>query len=266
MPSQTINVFVSYSHADASLVAPVVQVLRVNKSLVFQDADGIEPGTKWRDAIANALSKSNLVVVFWCHHACRSNEVSSEWKAAIEQGKDLLPLLLDKTPLPSELSAFQWIDFRGTVGSNHEAEPLSGEAPKSESSPRQLPPDVLLCPSPPTDSRPTAPKRRVSWLVLAGVAAAAAMILPILWIITQRLSYSETASNWMALLLVVFTAVGASLFWLQRHRGRPEPPDDCEDEISGPLDTSWDRLGTYKMAMRLEAEIFRRAEGRPPRA
>jgi len=44
-----INVFVSYSHADASLVTPVVRLLRVNQSLVFQDADGIAPGTKWRE-------------------------------------------------------------------------------------------------------------------------------------------------------------------------------------------------------------------------
>src|SRR6476660_2674092 len=95
MPSQTINVFISYSHRDASLVAPVVRLLRVNKSLVFQDTDGIAPGTKWRDEIAKALSDSNLVVVFWCDHAFRSEEVSAEWRSAIAQRKDLLPLLLD---------------------------------------------------------------------------------------------------------------------------------------------------------------------------
>lgn len=41
MPSEGTTVFVSYSHADASLVAPVVKLLRVNKSLVFQDIYGI---------------------------------------------------------------------------------------------------------------------------------------------------------------------------------------------------------------------------------
>jgi hypothetical protein len=119
IPSQTINVFVSYSHADAVLVAPVVQLLRVNKSLVFQDTDGIQPGKRWRGEIAKALAESNLVVVFWCDHACRTTEVATEWKGAIEQEKDVLPLLLDATPLPSELGQFQWIDFRGTVGANH---------------------------------------------------------------------------------------------------------------------------------------------------
>ncbi len=119
MPDQSTHVFVSYSHADASLVAPIVKLLRVNKSLVFQDIDGIQPGERWRSEIARGLAESHLVVVFWCDHANRSDEVSKEWKAAIEQEKDLLPLLLDATPLPPGLGEFQWIDFRGTVGANH---------------------------------------------------------------------------------------------------------------------------------------------------
>ncbi len=117
--NQSTNVFVSYSHADASLVAPVVQLLRANKSFVFQDLDTIRPGKKWREEISNAIDKSHLVVVFWCNHSSRSDEVSKEWKAAIEQKKDLLPLLLDATPLHPKLGEYQWIDFRKTVGENH---------------------------------------------------------------------------------------------------------------------------------------------------
>jgi TIR domain len=119
MPDQTTNVFVSYSHVDASLVAPVVKLLRANKSLVFQDIDSIQPGKKWRSEISKGLAESDMVVVFWCDHASRSDEVCKEWKAAIEQEKDLLPLLLDATPLPPELCDFQWIDFRAMVGANH---------------------------------------------------------------------------------------------------------------------------------------------------
>src|SRR5687767_5779573 len=100
MTSPRTNVFVSYSHADAPLVAPVVKLLRVNKSLVFQDVDSIQPGKRWRSEISTWLTESHLVVIFWCDHASRSDEVSKEWKAAIEQEKDLLPLLLDATPLP----------------------------------------------------------------------------------------------------------------------------------------------------------------------
>ena len=46
MPDQSTHVFVSYSHADASLVAPLVKLLRVNKSFVFQDIEGIQPGER----------------------------------------------------------------------------------------------------------------------------------------------------------------------------------------------------------------------------
>ncbi len=135
MPSQSTNVFVSYSHADESLVAPVVKLLRVNKSLVFQDIDGIQPGKRWRSEIARGLAESHLVVVFWCDHASRSGEVSKEWKAAIEQEKDLLPLLLDATPLPPELGEFQWIDFRGTVGPNHSSIVSSPNAVRASAPP-----------------------------------------------------------------------------------------------------------------------------------
>jgi hypothetical protein len=138
-PAQSTYVFVSYSHADTSLVAPVVRLLRVNKSLVFQDIDSIQAGRRWRNAIAQSLAESHLVVVFWCSHASRSKEVAKEWKAAIEQEKDLLPLLLDATPLPPELGEFQWIDFRGTVGANHGSIDSSANDVKERAPPLMAP-------------------------------------------------------------------------------------------------------------------------------
>lgn len=119
MVSQAIKVFISYSHADASLVRPVVQLLRANRSLVFQDLDQITPGKKWREELERGLTEANLVVVFWCAHSGGSPEVAGEWQKAIALKKDVLPLLLDGTPLPGELGEYQWIDFRGAVGGNH---------------------------------------------------------------------------------------------------------------------------------------------------
>src|SRR5262245_43198320 len=119
MPMQSTNVFVSYSHLDHSLVAPVVKLLRANKSLVFHDIDSIVPGTRWGSAIETALATAHMVIVFWCDHSSRSDEVSKEWKTALALDKDLLPLLLDGTPLPQELREFQWIDFREMVGTTH---------------------------------------------------------------------------------------------------------------------------------------------------
>jgi len=115
----TVSVFVSYSHDDGALVTPIVKLLRLNKALVFQDLDSIELGKRWREQAGRALADARLVVLFWCVHSSHSSEVESEYKSALKTGKDLLPVLLDATPLPAELSEFQWIDFRGTVGANH---------------------------------------------------------------------------------------------------------------------------------------------------
>jgi hypothetical protein len=38
---------------------------------------------------------------------------------ALSTGKDVLPVLLDRTPLPENLKEFQWVDFRWLVGYLH---------------------------------------------------------------------------------------------------------------------------------------------------
>ena len=239
MPSQNTNVFVSYSHADASLVAPVVKLLRVNKSLVFQDIDGIQPGKSWRSEIARGLAESHLVVVFWCDHASRSDEVSKEWKAAIEQEKDLLPLLLDATPLPPELGEFQWIDFQGTVGANHS--PIVSSANDGASAPALK-----------------APVKSGRWLSLAGLGAVfvAAVALSLFTLKAPQLPpptetprppvptplpsppspeiFDLLLSKNILLPLALFLAVVACFAWLLRRRSergrpiesaRPHPPE-----------------------------------------
>ena len=135
------NIFVSYSHADTSLVAPIVVLLRVSKALVFLDSDSIPPGKRWRDELGTAISEASVVVVFWCHHAKTSREVEKEFKAAIALGKDVLPLLLDETPLPTDLADFQYIDFREIFGTGHAVVPTLSISPPlraTQSSPVRL--------------------------------------------------------------------------------------------------------------------------------
>ena len=83
MTQKRTNVFVSYSHDDDYLVAPVVKLLRANQSLVLQDIDSIQPGKPWRREIARGLAESHQVVVFWCDHSHGSEEVTKEWQTAI---------------------------------------------------------------------------------------------------------------------------------------------------------------------------------------
>ena len=113
------EIFVSYSHRDSDLVVPIVALLRASEALVFRDADQLIPGKKWRQQLDSAISDSTTVLVFWCDHSRSSEEVKKEYTAAIQQRKDLLPLLLDSTPLPDELAEYQYIDFRAAFPKGH---------------------------------------------------------------------------------------------------------------------------------------------------
>ena len=111
MPS--LKVFISYSHEDKDNIAPVVDLLRATmKNSVFQDYRDIEPGRKWREKLLDALHKARTVVVFWCAHSSKSDFVKEEYEFAINADKEVMPLLMDDTQLPADLSDYQWIDFR----------------------------------------------------------------------------------------------------------------------------------------------------------
>ena len=113
-------IFVSYSRRDSALVTPVVALLRASEALVFRDADGLKPGKRWREQLSTAIEESKIVLVFWCHHAHDSEEVCKEYAAAISLKKDVLPVLIDETPLPPELAEYQCIDFREAFAHGHD--------------------------------------------------------------------------------------------------------------------------------------------------
>ena len=118
-PSKSYEVFVSYSHHDAHLVAPVVKLLDLSRDVVFFDRDRIDPGMRWKDEISSALDSVSLMVVFWCSHSSQSREVEQEYRSALVPAKRIVPVRLDETPLPPELRDFQWLDFRHLARSTH---------------------------------------------------------------------------------------------------------------------------------------------------
>lgn len=124
------DVFVSYSRHDEPLVVPVVKLLRLGEhGMVFIDLDGIRPGERWREKLEDALRRSRYVLVFWCAHSSASPEVGHEVRAARAAGKELVPVLLDATPLPVDLSDYQWIDLQALAGPGHAHHPPAAAAP-----------------------------------------------------------------------------------------------------------------------------------------
>lgn len=118
MDTSEIRVFISYSRTDLSLVTPIVRMMRTIGRPVFQDVDSIPSGKRWRTVIENSIDMASIVFVFWCWHARGSLQVRKEWERAIQAKKDIVPTLLDDTPLLPSLAEYQAIDFRAIAASH----------------------------------------------------------------------------------------------------------------------------------------------------
>jgi hypothetical protein len=86
-------------------------LLKLGGSHVFRDEESIRPGKRWKAVITRNIKKAHKVLVFWTASAAKSRWVKKEYDEAIRRGKDVIPVLLDGTPLPKSLSEFQAIDL-----------------------------------------------------------------------------------------------------------------------------------------------------------
>jgi hypothetical protein len=119
-----MNIFVSYSPADGDLASAIISLLSAgNGTLVYCDADSMRTSGRGRDELRTAIAQADVVLVFWCHHSFTSYDVRKEFVLALEEGKEVLPLLLDSTPLPGRLASCRCVDVRARVGTAHEGSP-----------------------------------------------------------------------------------------------------------------------------------------------
>jgi hypothetical protein len=114
------SVFISYSRRDTQVVVPLVQILRAAGGDVFRDVESIRPGMRWRAVIATAISNCDTFLLFWCVHAADSREVKAECDQALDLQKPVVPILLDHTSLPSDISEYHGINMRGILGDHRE--------------------------------------------------------------------------------------------------------------------------------------------------
>lgn len=117
---QSCDVFLSYSRLDRAVVAPIAKLLRVTHACVFRDEDSIPLGKRWDEVISEALTACHTVVVFWSVAAADSKAVAAEYTRALRLGKNIVPVLLDDTPVVKALARYQWLDFREFIQEGRE--------------------------------------------------------------------------------------------------------------------------------------------------
>jgi TIR domain len=109
------GIFVSYSRKHEDLVTPLVRLLRLGDRPVFQDVDSVPLGAKWHPTIFDSLKHCKIFIIIWCSHSSKSQWVDEEVQAAVGSVKQVIPVMIDRTPLPNFLAQYQGIDLRGQI-------------------------------------------------------------------------------------------------------------------------------------------------------
>jgi hypothetical protein len=95
-------IFVSYCHADGEKVFAELSHLNRLGYRVWYD-EGIDPGNEWPLAIARALERAALFIVFVSESAVKSDNVKNEIEFALKKKKPFLAVHLAETEMPVEL-------------------------------------------------------------------------------------------------------------------------------------------------------------------
>lgn len=105
--AQTVIV---YSRLDAPQAARAQRLARLFDQVLI-DTD-LPPGVPWRPALELGICRSDRVLLMWSRRAAASAEVAREIQTARLCGVPVVPVLLDATPLPSDVGRLQAIDWR----------------------------------------------------------------------------------------------------------------------------------------------------------
>ena len=72
----------------------------------------VQPGAHWRQVMAGAICGASRVLLVWSRHAAESAEVRREIDTALVCRVNVVPVLLDSTPLPGLVADVQAVDWR----------------------------------------------------------------------------------------------------------------------------------------------------------
>jgi len=105
--------FVSYSRNDSEFVLRLVKDLTAAGASVWLDQLNLAAGQRWDRAIEIALAGCGRMLVILSPAAVASENVMDEISFAIDERKEIIPVLYGDCSVPLRLRRFQNIDFRG---------------------------------------------------------------------------------------------------------------------------------------------------------
>ncbi len=95
-------IFVSYAHADAGIVLPILEALDKAEFRIWFDS-GIETGSEWPAYIADHIKNCNKMIYFVTKRSVDSRNCRNEVNFALSQNKDIVVAYLDNSELTNGL-------------------------------------------------------------------------------------------------------------------------------------------------------------------
>jgi Flp pilus assembly protein TadD len=112
MAEESGKTFFSYAREDSTFVLRLVKDLRAAGADVWLDQLDIGAGRHWDTAIENALRACPCHVTVLSPDAVASQDVRNEYSFALEERKQVIPLLYRECAIPFRLRLLQYVDFR----------------------------------------------------------------------------------------------------------------------------------------------------------
>src|SRR5512142_3024261 len=99
----TQYIFFSYARQDSDFALKLGTQLRERGARLWLDQLDIAPGARWDDAIEKALANCSHVVAILSPASVDSNNVMDEVSYALEEGKQVIPVLYRECEIPFRL-------------------------------------------------------------------------------------------------------------------------------------------------------------------
>lgn len=107
------KIFISYARADEEFVLKLAKDLRAAGVDLWLDQFDISPGMTWDEAVEAALEACPNFMIVLSENAVDSRSVNDEVSFALEENKDIIPVLYKQCKIPFRLRRIQRSDFTG---------------------------------------------------------------------------------------------------------------------------------------------------------
>jgi len=110
-PKKQRRTFISYSRINKDFALQLAKEMKSDGFLVWLDQLDIPTGARWDNELEKALEECGIFLLILTPASIASENVKDEIGYAIDNGKRILPILLENCNVPLRLRRFQYIDF-----------------------------------------------------------------------------------------------------------------------------------------------------------